>query len=51
MVHIYCIGCKNQILRSDAKLVMKTGFYKSIPLGICNCCSTKLMPRHETVPV
>ncbi|WP_438448561.1 hypothetical protein [Gorillibacterium sp. sgz5001074] len=44
MEQFYCIGCKSHILRKDAKLVMKTGFYKSLPLGVCNCCSCKVLP-------
>lgn len=44
MTLVYCIGCKSQILAKDAKMVMKTGYYKRVvPLAVCHCCSDRLM--------
>lgn len=35
---VYCICCKRKAPAELAKLTFKTGFYRNIPLGICQSC-------------
>ncbi|MDF2937641.1 MAG: hypothetical protein K0Q90_3014 [Paenibacillaceae bacterium] len=35
---VYCICCKQRVPAELAKLTFKTGFYRNIPLGICQSC-------------
>lgn len=35
---VYCICCKQRVPAEMAKLTFKTGFYRNIPLGICQSC-------------
>jgi hypothetical protein len=38
MREVYCLECGAYVLREDAGMVFKTGFFKSGPLGVCKCC-------------
>ncbi|MGG1555818.1 hypothetical protein [Paenibacillus ferrarius] len=37
---IFCLGCSSYKSQLEAKIIFKTGFYKTtIPLGYCTACS------------
>lgn len=38
MLIIYCLGCKQHVDQDRSGLIFKTGFHKSVPLGVCKSC-------------